>query len=317
MTEQDLIFNSSNNLNNQNNLNMQNSSNINTTKTPVVLSIQSHVVFGHAGNAAAVFPMQRIGIEVLPLNTVQFSNHTQYPSFTGKVLESGQITSLAEGIDNIGKLAKINGVVSGYLGSKAQGREILAVVNKIKQLNPQAIYLCDPVMGHPEKGCIVAPEVSDFLLQEAAVAADLICPNQLELNSFAGFKAQSLNDCINMAQNLLTQKTRAVMVKHLDYPSKEANIFETLLVTNEGKWLIRRPLLEFSKQPVGVGDLTSGLFLGRILLGDDLVSAFEFTASAVHEVLVETKKQNSYELQLINAQYNLANPPHIFIATKL
>jgi len=286
-------------------------------KTPVVLSIQSHVVFGHAGNSAAVFPMQRIGIEVLPLNTVQFSNHTQYPGFTGKVLEVGQITSLAEGIHNIGKLANIDGIVSGYLGSKAQGREILAVVDKIKKLNPNAIYLCDPVMGHSEKGCIVAPEVSEFLLQEAVTFADLICPNQLELNSFAGFAAKSLDDCIAMAQSLLTNKTKAVMVKHLDYSAKETNIFETLLVTNAGKWLIKRPLLEFNRQPVGVGDLTSGLFLGRILLGDNLVRSFEFTASAVYEVLSATKERNSYELQLVSSQNKFANPLHIFPATRL
>ena len=54
--------------------------------TPQILTIQSHVVFGHAGNAAAVFPMQRLGINVWPLNTVQFSNHTQYKQWTGLVL---------------------------------------------------------------------------------------------------------------------------------------------------------------------------------------------------------------------------------------
>jgi pyridoxine kinase len=52
---------------------------------------------------------------------------------------------------------------------------------------------------------------------------------------------------------------------------------------------LRRPLLAFPRQPVGVGDLTSGLFLARVLLGDSLVAAFEFTAAAVHEVLLETQ----------------------------
>ena len=41
-----------------------------------ILAIQSHVVFGHAGNSAAEFPMRRLGANVWPLNTVQFSNHT-------------------------------------------------------------------------------------------------------------------------------------------------------------------------------------------------------------------------------------------------
>ncbi|MDU3290793.1 MAG: pyridoxal kinase, partial [Pseudomonas aeruginosa] len=137
-------------------------------RTPHLLAIQSHVVFGHAGNAAAVFPMQRIGINVWPLNTVQFSNHTQYGQWTGQVLPPEQIPALVDGIAGIGELGNCDAVLSGYLGSAAQGRAILDVVARIKQANPRALYLCDPVMGHPEKGCIVAPEVSDFLLEEAA-----------------------------------------------------------------------------------------------------------------------------------------------------
>jgi len=284
---------------------------------PLVLSVQSHVVFGHAGNAAAVFPLQRIGVEVLPLNTVQFSNHTQYKGFTGQVLEAGQITNLVQGLENIEVLPQINGIISGYLGSSTQGREILQAVSKIKEQNPEAVYLCDPVMGHPEKGCIVAPEVGEFLVQEAAICADLMCPNQLELDSFAGRNSESLQDCIQMAENLLNKGPKAILVKHLNYPDKNPANFEMLLVTAEGKWLIQRPFLEFTKQPVGVGDLTSGLFLGRILLGDDLVSAFEFTASSVHEVLQITKQKAQYELQIIAAQENMVNPQHIFKAQKL
>lgn len=37
-----------------------------------ILAIQSHVVYGHAGNSAAEFPMRRLGANVWPLNTVQF-----------------------------------------------------------------------------------------------------------------------------------------------------------------------------------------------------------------------------------------------------
>ena len=42
-----------------------------------ILSIQSHVVYGFAGNKSATFPMQLLGVDVWALNTVQFSNHTQ------------------------------------------------------------------------------------------------------------------------------------------------------------------------------------------------------------------------------------------------
>lgn len=286
-------------------------------RTPHLLAIQSHVVFGHAGNSAAVFPMQRIGINVWPLNTVQFSNHTQYGHWAGEVLAPQQIPALVEGIAAIGELGNCDAVLSGYLGSAAQGRAILSAVAQIKRANPRALYLCDPVMGHPEKGCIVPQEVSDFLLDEAAAVADFLCPNQLELDSFSGRKPESLPDCVAMARTLLARGPKAVVVKHLAYPGKPADSFEMLLVTEHETWHLRRPLLAFPRQPVGVGDLTSGLFLSRILLGDELRRAFEFAASAVHEVLLETQACGSYELELVRAQDRIAHPRVRFEAVRL
>lgn len=286
-------------------------------RTPHLLAIQSHVVFGHAGNAAAVFPMQRIGINVWPLNTVQFSNHTQYGQWTGQVLPPEQIPALVDGIAGIGELGNCDAVLSGYLGSAVQGRAILDVVARIKQANPRALYLCDPVMGHPEKGCIVAPEVSDFLLEEAAAVADYLCPNQLELDSFCDRQPNSLADCVEMARSLLARGPRAILVKHLNYPGKAGDTFEMLLVAADQAWHLQRPLLAFPRQPVGVGDLASGLFLSRLLLGDDLRNAFEFAGAAVHEVLLETQACGSYELELVRAQDRIAHPRLKFEARSL
>ena len=286
-------------------------------RTPHLLAIQSHVVFGHAGNSAAVFPMQRVGVKVWPLNTVQFSNHTQYGQWTGEVLAPQHIPALVEGIATIGELGNCDAVLSGYLGSAAQGRAILGVVRRVKAANPKALYLCDPVMGHAEKGCVVPAEVSDFLLDEAVATADVLCPNQLELDSFSGRKADSLQDCVAMARALLARGPKAVLVKHLAYPGKSPEDFEMLLVTAAGSWHLRRPLLAFPRQPVGVGDLTSGLFLARLLLGDDWLAAFEFTAAAVHEVLLETQACASYELELVRAQDRIVHPRLRFEAVAL
>ena len=130
-----------------------------------ILSIQSHVVFGCAGNSAAVFPMRRLGMEVWPINTVQFSNHTQYEAgWQGMAMPAGHIAALCQGLCNIEVLARCDAVLSGYLGSAEQGDEILAVVAAVKRANPAALYFCDPVMGHPEKGCIVAPGVTRSLV---------------------------------------------------------------------------------------------------------------------------------------------------------
>ncbi len=53
-----------------------------------ILSIQSHVAYGHAGNSAAVFPLQRLGHEVYPVLTVTFSNHTGYGATRGSAHRS-------------------------------------------------------------------------------------------------------------------------------------------------------------------------------------------------------------------------------------
>lgn len=134
-----------------------------------ILSIQSHVVFGHAGNSAAEFPMRRMGVNVWPLNTVQFSNHTQYGQWTGCVMPASHLTEIAQGIANIEQLQRCDAVLSGYIGSPEQGDHILEIVRQVKQANPNARYFCDPVMGHPEKGCIVAPGVAEFHCRRAAV----------------------------------------------------------------------------------------------------------------------------------------------------
>lgn len=286
-------------------------------RTPHLLAIQSHVVFGHAGNSAAVFAMQRSGVNVWPLNTVQFSNHTQYGRWTGEVLDSAKIPQLVDGIAAIGELGNCDAVLSGYLGSAEQGEAILQVVERVKAANPKAIYLCDPVMGHPEKGCIVPEAVTRFLRDNAVPRADLLCPNQLELNTFAGREPESLADCVAMARALLEQGPAVVMVKHLNYPGRKPEDFEMLLATEQGTWLLRRPLLAFPRQPVGVGDLTSGLFLSRLLLGDSPLAAFEAAAAAVHEVLLETQACGSYELELVRSQDRIAHPRVRFEARPL
>ena len=96
--------------------------------------------------------MRRLGANVWPLNTVQFSNHTQYGKWTGCVMPPSHLTEIVQGIADIDQLKRCDAVLSGYLGSAEQGEHILGIVRQVKAANPAAKYFCDPVMGHPEKG---------------------------------------------------------------------------------------------------------------------------------------------------------------------
>lgn len=283
-----------------------------------VLSIQSHVVYGYAGNKAAVLPMQLLGIDVWPLNTVQFSNHTQYQKWTGMVIPKEQIAEITQGIADIEALGECDAVLSGYIGAAEQGEEILNTVARIKALNPNAIYFCDPVMGHPDKGCIVAPGVAEFLVKSALPQADILAPNLVELRELTGLTVENFEQALTAVQYLRDKGVKKVLVKHLSKVGKDPEKFEMLLATAEGTWHISRPLHEFvGRDPVGVGDMTSGIFLANLLNGMDDVSAFEHTANAVNDVMSETHYRNKYELQIVAARMAIMQPQSQYKAVKI
>ncbi|MFZ7306179.1 pyridoxal kinase PdxY [Avibacterium avium] len=282
-----------------------------------LLSIQSHVVYGYAGNKSATFPMQLLGIDVWALNTVQFSNHTQYGQWTGMVMPPEQIGKIVQGIDNIGQLHQCDAVISGYIGAAEQVEEIINVVQKVKSRNPNAVYLCDPVMGHPDKGCIVADGVKENLINLAMAKADIITPNLVELRELSGLPVENFAQAIEAVKVILSKGPKKVLVKHLSKVGQDPSQFEMLLANQKGIWHISRPLHQFNKEPVGVGDLTAGLFMANLLNGKSDVEAFEHTANAVNDVMTVTQQQDNYELQIVAAREQIVRPVSQFNALKI
>ncbi|MDA9555878.1 pyridoxal kinase PdxY [Vibrio sp.] len=281
-----------------------------------ILSIQSHVVYGHAGNSSAVFPLQRMGFETWPIHTVQFSNHTQYQEgWTGKPFSAEDILELTQGLKNIDQLKNCEAVLSGYQGTADQCAAMIDVVKEIKAANPNALYVCDPVMGSPEKGCIVAPGIEDALINHVMPAADVIVPNQFELAQFSGMDIQCLEDAKVACDKALEKGPSIVLVKHLHSVSDDS--FSMMLATKEGHYLAQRPHLDFDKQPVGVGDLISALFTGGLISGKSPMEAFEHAHNACYGILKETHARGEWELQTIAAQEEIVNPSETFKVTKL
>ncbi|EID4388646.1 pyridoxal kinase PdxY [Vibrio vulnificus] len=276
-----------------------------------ILSIQSHVAYGHAGNSSAVFPMQRMGFEVWPIHTVQFSNHTQYQEgWTGRAFSADDISELVRGLNNIGALEKCQAVLTGYQGSAEQCLAVKETVTKVKQANPDALYVCDPVMGAPDKGCIVAPGIAENLLNRLMPMADVIVPNQFELSQFAEMEIHTLDDAIIACQRALAKGPKVVLVKHLYCLSDES--FNMLLATQEGTYLAKRPHFEFAKAPVGAGDLISAIFTAGLLKGWTPKQAFQHCHDACYGVLNATYQAGEWELQTIAAQQEFVEPSKHF-----
>ena len=146
-----------------------------------VLSIQSSVAYGHVGNSAAVFPLQRLGHEVWPVHTVNFSNHTGYGAWRGPLIPPTDVADVITGIEDRGVLGQVDAVLSGYQGGAGIADVILDAVARVKAANPAATYTCDPVMGNATSGCFVDPAIPPIIRERVVPAADVITPNQFEL----------------------------------------------------------------------------------------------------------------------------------------
>jgi len=276
-----------------------------------VLSIQSHVSFGHAGNSSAVFPMQRMGVEVWPIHTVQFSNHTQYPQgWTGRVFSADDISDVVKGLNNIGALEKCRAVVTGYQGSAEQCNAVAEAVSQTKLANPDALYICDPVMGSPEKGCIVASGVAENLLTCLMPMADVIVPNQFELGQFVGMAINSLSDAVEACRKALTMGPSIVLVKHIHSVSDDK--FSMMLAYEDKCYLAQRPQFDFDRALVGAGDLISSVFTAGLLKGWKPETAFKHCNDAVYGIVKRTKQLDEWELQIIQAQDELITPSESF-----
>lgn len=277
-----------------------------------VLSIQSHVAFGHVGNAAAVFPLQRLGFEVWPVNTVQFSNHTGYGDWTGDIFSADHIADLVRGIDERGQLPTCDAVLSGYMGDAALGAAILDTVAQVRAANPKALYVCDPVMGDVGRGIFVRPGIPEFMRQHAVPAADIIAPNQFELELLTGKTVVSLESAVAAARSALELGPQVVLLTSLRHDGLADDRIAMLAVNGEGAWWTSTPLLAFEQGPNGSGDATAALFLAHYLLQADVRHALEQAAAAIFAIMETTHRAGTRELQLVAAQDDIVKPPRRF-----
>jgi pyridoxine kinase len=280
-----------------------------------ILSIQSSVVYGHVGNSAAVFPLQRLGVEVWPINTVHFSNHTGYGSWRGAVLPTPVVEDLVLGLTERGVLPLCDGLLSGYMGDAALGRIILDLVQRVRTVNPSAVYCLDPVMGDVGRGFYVRPGISELMRDEALPLATVITPNQFELEFLAGHPVVDLESIIAAIQQLRDRGPSVVLVTSLSRTDSDPNTIEVMAVDAQSACLIATPRLPISVN--GAGDATAAIFLAHWLMGNPLAVALEKTVNSIFAVLALTAEKNAREIQLIAAQDQIANPPARFKAQKI
>lgn len=269
-----------------------------------VLSIQSHVAYGHVGNAAAVFPLQRMGIEVMPVHTVQFSNHTGYGSWTGQVFDAGHIRDVLNGMRDRGALQKVDALLTGYLGSPAMADVILEVRDALPRA---AIWTCDPVMGDVGRGFFVHADIPVFFKDRAMAHAHIMTPNQFELEYLSGHTVKTLEDAKAACRALHDAGVAVVLVTSLIHADTKPGTIE--MIASEKNGAVHRvatPMLPLDPAPNGAGDATAALFTGHMLKGADVQEALRRTADGIFAIFEATQASGGRELALVAAQDRLA-----------
>ena len=279
-----------------------------------ILSIQSSVAYGHAGNSSAVFPLQRLGHEVWAVNTVHFSNHTGYGAWRGPLLAPSDVAEVITGIEERGVLPQCDAVLSGYQGAEEVGEVVLDAVARVKAANPAAVYCCDPVMGDVGRGFFVRPGIPEFMRDKVIPAADLATPNQFELEFLTGRQVGSTDDLLDAADALRELGPRTVLVTSVETGDAGEDAISMVAVSDDGAWSVTTPRLPLSVN--GAGDATAALFLAHTTTDGPEV-ALGRTASSVFAVMELTHAGGHREIQLVAAQHQIADPPARFPVTRL
>ncbi len=275
-----------------------------------ILSIQSHVAYGHVGNASAVFPMQRLGCEVWPIHTVQFSNHTGYGDWTGRVFDGPAIEELVDGIAARGVLGRCDGILSGYMGSSDIGNAILSTVRRVREANPATLYACDPVIGDVGRGVFVRPGIPEFMRDHAVPAADLITPNQFELEYLAQMETPTLAAAKDAITRIHALGPRVVLVTSLHTDDTPPDAIDMLAGEGGAYWRVRTPKLSVSVN--GAGDAISALFFVHYLRTRRADAALAEAAASIYGLLHRTEAAGSREILTVAAQDEFVAPSRRF-----
>lgn len=286
-----------------------------------ILSIQSWVAYGHVGNAAAMFPLQRLGAEVWAINTVQFSNHTGYGDWTGQVFAPEATTALLDGIEARGVLGGCDAVLSGYMGDAGTGEAVLDAVRRVRAANPAALYCCDPVIGDTGSGVYVRPGIAELLRERAVPVADILTPNRFELELLAGMACDSVARAADAALALRGRmaqrggtggRAASVLVTSLDGADTPGDALDLLACGADGCWRLRTERLALAVN--GAGDAIAALFLFHMLREGSARTALERAASSVAGVLRETLRSGGREIALVAAQEEFVRPSRMLVA---
>ncbi|HVM85833.1 MAG TPA: pyridoxal kinase [Candidatus Binatia bacterium] len=264
-----------------------------------ILSIQSHVVYGHVGHQASTFPLQRLGHEVWALPTVLYSNHLAKASFTGRKLDAHVIDELVSGLRDLELLSRLDAVLTGYLGDAPTVPVAIAALEIARADRPDVVFACDPVMGD-DGALYVSPALAEAIGRELVPRADILFPNIFELQHLTGMTVTGLKD-VRPAMEALRKQARQALIVATGIPDEEhKDLITALALDDSGFWQAKA-----KRHPMGAsgnGDCFAALFLGRYLGHRDIPTALGNAVEGMSKIAALTAATNADELRIVESQ---------------
>lgn len=265
-----------------------------------VIVISSHVVRGSVGNRAAVFALETLGFPVWAVPTVVLPWHPGHSRATKIVPPREDFAALIDDLCGAPWLAEVGGVLSGYLGEAGQAADVARLVGAVRKANPDALYICDPVIGDTG-GLYVPEEVASAIARDLIPIADIATPNVHELAWLSGAPITESAAMTSAAETL--GPARVLVTSAL---AMMAGSTGNLLVSGKQSVMAEHRLIP--NAPNGLGDLMSATFLARLLEGMPEEKALQTATGTVFEILARTARRGADELTLETDAQSLRTP---------
>ncbi|WP_435103437.1 pyridoxal kinase [Arhodomonas sp. AD133] len=276
-----------------------------------VLSIQSQLVYGYAGNSAAVPALQRADIDVSAVPTVLLTNNPHYPDTAGGPMRPDTVAAhIATALERIGRP---DAVITGFLGDGAIAAAVADELATLRSRYRECPIICDPVLGDEDVGRVLDDTVLAALRDTLVPAADLITPNRFELSELLGIELPSVATAVPAARTLIGDGGPSEVVV-TGLPTANAAV-ATLAVTAEAAWCV--PVPHIPVRPVGTGDVFTALLTAHRLRGRPLAEAMERAVAGLHAVLVRTHELDREEMALVTDSARLLDPAETFDIERL
>ncbi len=241
--------------------------------------------FSKCALSVVIPTLSAMSFEVLPVPTAILSANMSIPGFSYLDMTENLKAYLEhwKGIS-----LKSNALYSGYLSSPAQ---VSYIEEAIDFLEPE-IILIDPVMGDNGK----LYKSTDPLMKDGFLRlikrADIITPNLTEACLLTGFEYDSAmpSDAVNeVCLKLVELGAKNIIITGV---VRENMLFNCIMTDNSYS---EQGFMELPYKIGGTGDLFASVLLGKIMDGENIEKAVQFSSKFVYDVMKHTALVEDYK----------------------